>query len=81
MSAQVGTEMVMMSTERGTYLGLSDIGTRIWELIERPRSVDELCADLVKEFDVTEEVCRTDVDALLHDLAVQGAVVLLSSSS
>ena len=79
LSAQVGGEMVMMSTERGTYLGLSDIGARIWELIERPRSVDELCAELVKEFEVTDAVCRADVNALLNDLAAQGAVALMPS--
>ena len=60
---------------------MRDIGARIWELIEQPRSVDELCAELVREFEVADDVCRADVDALLNDLAAQGAVALTPSEA
>jgi hypothetical protein len=36
LSAMVGDELVMMSAERGNYLGLTPVGARIWELIEEP---------------------------------------------
>ena len=34
LSAKVGDELVMMSAEKGNYIGLSEVGARIWELIE-----------------------------------------------
>ena len=33
LSAKVGDELVMMSAEKGNYIGLSDVGARIWELL------------------------------------------------
>jgi hypothetical protein len=76
LSARVGEELVMMSAEQGNYLGLTEVGTRVWELIEAPRDLDEICALLESEFDVAPEVCRAEVEAFLNDLAQHGAVAL-----
>ena len=62
LSAKVGEELVMMSAEKGNYLGLSEVGTRVWELIESPRDFDEVCAQLESEFDVAPETCRAEVE-------------------
>ena len=32
LTAKVGDELVMMSTERANYIGLNEVGVRIWEL-------------------------------------------------
>jgi len=76
LSAKVGEELVMMSAERGNYLGLTEVGTRVWELIEAPRDLDEVCALLESEFDVTPETCRAEVEEFLNELAKHGAVAL-----
>jgi len=75
-SARVGDELVMMSAEVGNYLGLSEVGARIWELIETPQDMATLCANLQEEFDVSPEVCSADVDAFLNELAKHGAITL-----
>lgn len=74
LSATVGDELLMMSPESGDYLGLTEVGRRIWELIEEPREVGEICARLESEFEVTPETCRAEVEAFLAELAKQGAV-------
>lgn len=76
LSAKVGDELVMMSAEKGNYIGLSEIGARIWELIETPRDVDTLCAVLQEEFEVSSEVCRADVETFLNELVKHGAIAL-----
>ena len=76
LAARVGDEMVMMSALSGNYVGLSEVGTRIWELIETPQPLDALCAQLQDEFDVAPDVCRTEVETFLNELAGQGAVAL-----
>ncbi len=76
LAARVGAEMLMMSASRSRYIGLNEVGVRIWELIERPLSVDRLCERLVQEFDVTPEACRADVEAFLQELARSGAAAL-----
>jgi Coenzyme PQQ synthesis protein D (PqqD) len=76
LSAKVGEELVMMSAGSGTYLGLTEVGARIWELIETPQEMDALCSKLQEEFDVSTEACRTDVEAFLNDLVKHGAIAL-----
>ena len=76
LAAKVGDELVMMSAEKGNYIGLSDVGSRIWELIETPRDVDEVCAQLLNEFDVTPEICRAEVETFLSELVKHGAIAL-----
>lgn len=58
----------MLDPRQSTYFGLDAIGRRIWALLERPLSVDELCRTLESEFDVTAADCRADVLAFLEQL-------------
>lgn len=76
LAAKVGTDLVMMSAEKGNYIGLSDVGARIWELIEEPRDVDAVCDQLLREYDVTPETCRAEVETFLKEMVKHGAVAL-----
>ena len=76
LAAKVGDELVMMSAGKGNYLGLTEIGTRIWELVEVPQTIEDLCAQLVTEFDVTQDVCRAEVETFLRELEEHGAIAL-----
>jgi hypothetical protein len=64
-SAKVGAEIVMMSVEQGKYIGLNEVGARIWDLLDTPQSVDSLCIELVDEFDVAPDACRSEVEDFL----------------
>jgi len=74
LSAKVGDQLVMMSAAEGKYLSLSPVGARIWELLETPRSRDDLCAALVTEYEVTPEQCGREVDDFLGSLTTERAV-------
>ena len=76
LSAQVGDELVMMSAEKGHYIGLSEVGARVWALIEAPAQLDDICAQLEREFDVAPDTCRAEVSAFLGQLVAQNAVAL-----
>jgi hypothetical protein len=76
LAAKVGDELVMMSAEKGNYVGLSEVGARIWELIETPQEVDALCRRLQDEFAVPPEICRNDVESFLNELVKHGAIAL-----
>ncbi len=52
LTAMVGDELVMMSAQKGQYIGLSPVGARVWELLESPRDIESLCSELEREFDV-----------------------------
>jgi hypothetical protein len=68
LTARVDDELVMLDPRESRYYGLDRIGHRIWELLERPRSVSELCAALEDEFSVSPETCRADVLPFLEQL-------------
>lgn len=76
LQAKVGDDFIMMSADTGDYIGLSEVGGRIWELVEVPQDFDTLCARLEDEFDVSPEVCRTEVESFLRVLAENNAVTL-----
>jgi hypothetical protein len=73
LAAKVGDELVMMSADKGNYIGLSD-GSRIWELLETPLSLDEICRRLETEYDVPPATCRAEVETFLHELTKHGAI-------
>ncbi|MBS0247533.1 MAG: PqqD family protein [Proteobacteria bacterium] len=76
LSAKIGDELVMMSATNRHYVGMSEVGARIWELIEQPRSLDDVCTLLLDEYDVAPQVCRGEVEAFLRELMNHGAVAL-----
>ena len=76
LSAKVGNELVMMSAEKGNYIGLSEVGARIWDIIETPSEVGALCARLQAEYEVAPETCRVEVENFLSELVKHGAIAL-----
>jgi len=70
--SSIDDEMVAMCIETGQYYGLDSISTRIWELLEKPLTVNQLCEVLLNEFDVEPQRCEEDVLALLNKLISMG---------
>jgi hypothetical protein len=50
------------------------LGSRVWQLIERPQSVSALCETLQSEFAVSYETCERDVLNFLNQLADENLV-------
>jgi hypothetical protein len=72
--ADAGDELVMMNVDAGLYYSLDAIGRRIWELIETPARISEVCDRLLAQYDVTPEACRQQVTEFFDELAAQGIV-------
>lgn len=64
-------EVALLNVETGVYYGLNSVGARIWELIQQPESVSQVCDRLLAEYDVTPEQCHQEVLALLDELALE----------
>ncbi len=77
LEADIDNEKVMMSVERGEYYGLDAIGSEIWALFEKPRSVAEVCAEMGSRYDVSADVCERDVVAFVGDLVADGTLRLV----
>jgi hypothetical protein len=71
-ASDIDDEKVMMSVEKGQYFGLEPVGSRVWELIEKPVKVSELIDALLGKYDVDRETCEKDVLAFLEELNEAG---------
>lgn len=74
-------EVVMMTMSKGDFYNLDDISSRIWSLIENPRTVADVCAELQTIYDVDAQTCEQDVLALLNDLADKGLIKIVTASA
>jgi Coenzyme PQQ synthesis protein D (PqqD) len=68
-SSDLGGEVAILDLKGGMYYGLDEVGARIWELIQAPKTVVDIEAILLSEYEVEPERCRHDLIALLQRLA------------
>lgn len=59
-----------------TYLGLDEVAQRVWDLLDRPRTVAELVSALTAEYDVSDADCLRDVAPFLQALEQHKLVAL-----
>jgi hypothetical protein len=74
LTAWIDNDLMMMHAESDFYLNLSGSGGRIWELLEHPRTVADLCQALAREFDIQPEAVRPEVLAFLNQLFLREAI-------
>ena len=67
-------EVVILNLESGVYFGLNAVGARVWQLIQEPTSVRDVCDALLEEYDVDPDRCKCELLALLRDLASKGLI-------
>jgi hypothetical protein len=72
--SEVAGEVVILHLQQGVYYGLNNVGARIWQLIQQPRTVDEVCDLIAQEFDAPKTQIERDVAALFDDLLSRGMV-------
>lgn len=74
-SGRLHDELVMMDIDKGKYFALNPVATRIWDLLEKPLTIDELCSILMDEYEVSESQCRQDVQEVLEEMVRLGVVI------
>jgi hypothetical protein len=65
---QLNCETVILDIDSGTYFGLDEVGTRVWQLLEQGLTLAEICAVLIAEFEVSRETVERDLAALTDEL-------------
>jgi hypothetical protein len=70
--AKAGAEAVLMGLDSGRYYSLNEVGTRFWEIIQRPISIGEAAAVICAEFEVSIEQAEADLSELAGQLIDAG---------
>ncbi len=74
MSRNVGEETVILGLKGDMYFGLNPVGSRVWSLIQEPRTVAQVRDAILEEYQVEPAECERDVVDLLARLADQNLV-------
>ena len=71
---EVGGESVLLDLASERYFGLDPVGTRIWALLGEHGSLQTINDTLCEEFDAEPARIRSDLLALVGELAEAGLV-------
>jgi len=72
---------VILSLKSENYYGINAVGTSIWSAIQSPRTLAEIEARLLNEFEVEEDVCRREVSEFLEKMAKQGLIEVIDEAA
>jgi len=72
--ADMDGDRALLDLEENTYFTLNPTASTIWAAISEPQPLQILVAEVTEKFDVSEEECRSDVEALLQDMVAANLV-------
>ena len=75
--SKIGDEIVLLTVESGKYFKVDAVGSRIWELIKDPTTIQSLCEILVNEYDISLDQCLEDTVPFLESL-IEDDLILIS---
>jgi hypothetical protein len=67
-SSALAGESVILNLQSGTYYGLNEVGSSIWQHIQHPTTVLDLCDAITSEFDVDSNTCEVEVLRLVAEM-------------
>jgi hypothetical protein len=73
-SCPLGEESAILNLKNSVYYGMNPVGTRVWELLKKPKSIGELRDVLLDEYEVDLERCSQDLLTLLHKMRDEGLI-------
>ena len=71
---QSGT-IVILGLQDGKYFELNEVGARVWQLIQQPRTFQSVLDLLLEEYEVSAERCEADLHFLVGELISRGLLV------
>jgi hypothetical protein len=74
--SEVDGEAVLMNLDEGDFSSLKSTGLQIWQMLDEPKPVSQICAGLLDQFDVEEEVCREQTLGFLAALHDKGFITV-----
>ena len=79
LSSRIDDEVVLMSIEAGYYFALDTVGSRIWELLSKPLTNDELTEALMEEYDVERDTCVKEVNSFIEEMRSKNLIIRLEN--
>jgi len=73
-ATRVDDDLVILNIATGRYIGLDDIGRHIWDMIEAPMRVGDICEALAQQYRGDADAIAADAKTFLEELAGEGII-------
>lgn len=73
-STNLEDEAVILHLKDGVYFGINQVGARIWNLLQVPRTVGEIRDVILEEYDIEPQQCEQDLLKFLKELHSKGLI-------
>ena len=70
--SEVHGEVIALDIDQGQCYGLNSVGSRVWQLLESPVSLEEMVDTLTSEYEVSRAECLAQVGELVSSLKAAG---------
>ena len=73
-ACEFSREVVLLHLDKARCFGLQGVGAAIWNDLDEPRSIADICDELAAQFDVDPAVCRDHAVKFLTSLREVGLI-------
>lgn len=73
-TSKIEDEIIMVDVERGEYFALNPVATRIWEILAKPHSPEEISSRLQEEYEINTSDCDQEVREFIDHCLSLGIV-------
>ncbi|MGB3532699.1 MAG: PqqD family protein [Microcoleaceae cyanobacterium] len=80
-SSQLGNEVLILNLKSEEYFGLEWVGAAIWQLISQPRTIQEIRAIILSQYQVEPQQFERDLITFINQLRANGLILLITDES
>jgi len=73
-AAAVGEETILLNAVTWTYVHFNETAAKIWECLDRPRSVGEIVATLTADYAIDADACAREVQEFAEGMSGRGFI-------
>lgn len=76
--SEIGSEAVILDLQSGTYYGLNETGSQIWQWLQKPKTFSELYKLVLDDYDVPSSEALSDLQDLLQEMVNTGLIEIVN---
>jgi hypothetical protein len=80
-SCPLQEEVAILSLKSTFYYSLAGVGSFVWQQLVEQKSVKDVCASVVDQFDVNVQLCELEIIEFLNELFEAGLIQVSTPSS
>jgi hypothetical protein len=70
----INGEMIILNFATGRYYNLNKTGSFVWKLIEKKKTVEEICKEIAGRYGIPKVRASRDVNGIIKDFKVESLI-------